>query len=123
MANSVIPILLAITCTTLVISIFKARKTNKSLIEKTEKTEAELKLALTEVTAKTADLTAKDKEVASLTDRLNSMDGEKTKIQEELKKIKLVPSPDVQTTQEVKDEDLTLNQKISQALVPDNQKS
>ena len=42
---------------------------------------------------------------------------------EELKKVKLIPLPDVQTTQEVKDEDLTLNQKISQALVPDNQKS
>ena len=42
---------------------------------------------------------------------------------EELKKIKLVPSPDVQTTQEVKDKDLTLEPKNSQALVPDNQKT
>ena len=36
MANSVIPILLAITCTALVISIFKARKTNESLMENLE---------------------------------------------------------------------------------------
>ena len=42
---------------------------------------------------------------------------------EELKKVKLSPSPDVQTTQEVKDEDLTLNPKNIQALVPDNQKT
>ena len=88
MANSVIPILLAITCTAMVISIFKARKTNESLMEKTEMTEGELKSALANATAKTTDLTAKDKEVTSLTDRLNTMDGEKTKIQEELKKIK-----------------------------------
>ena len=88
MANSVIPILLAITCTAMVISIFKARKTNKSLMEKTEKTETELKLALAYATDKTGALTPKDKEVVSLTDRLNSMDGEKTKIEEELNKIK-----------------------------------
>ena len=42
---------------------------------------------------------------------------------EELKKIKLVPSLDVQTTLEVKDEDQTLDPKNSQALVPDNQKT
>ena len=42
---------------------------------------------------------------------------------EELKKGKLIPSPDVQTTQEVKDEDQNLDPKNSQALVPDNQKS
>ena len=42
---------------------------------------------------------------------------------EELKKEKLIPSPDVQATQEVKDEDLALDPKNSQALVPDNQKS
>ena len=42
---------------------------------------------------------------------------------EELKKVKLIPLPDVQTTQEVKDEDLTLDPKNSQALVPDNQKT
>ena len=42
---------------------------------------------------------------------------------EELKKIKLIPSPEVQTTHEVKDEDLTLNPKNSQALVPVNQKT
>ena len=40
---------------------------------------------------------------------------------EALKKVKLIPSPDVQTTQEVKDEDLTMDPKNSQALVPDNQ--
>ena len=43
---------------------------------------------------------------------------------EELKKVKLIPLPDVQTTQEVKDENLTLDPKNSQALVPDtNQKT
>ena len=42
---------------------------------------------------------------------------------EELKKIKLIPSPDVQITQEVKDEDLTLDPKNSQPLVPDNQET
>ena len=42
---------------------------------------------------------------------------------EELKKVKLISSPDVQTTQEVKDEDLALDPKNSQALVPDNQKT
>ena len=42
---------------------------------------------------------------------------------EELKKVKLNPLPDVQTTQEVKDEDITLDPKKSQALVPDNQKT
>ena len=57
-------------------------------MEKTEMTEAELKSALANATAKTTDLTAKDKEVTSLTDRLNTMDGEKTKIQEDLNKIK-----------------------------------
>ena len=43
---------------------------------------------------------------------------------EELKKVKLIPLPDVQTTQEVKDEDQTdqtLDPKNSQVLVPDNQ--
>ena len=38
---------------------------------------------------------------------------------EELKKVKLNPTP----TQEVKDEDITLDPKKSQALVPDNQKT
>ena len=56
------------TCTTLVISIFKARKTKVSLLEETEQTEAKLKSALTNATAKTADLKARAKEVASLTD-------------------------------------------------------
>ena len=58
MANSVIPILLAIICTAMIISIFKARKTNESLMENLEQANTAKKTLHDEIDKLAAELVA-----------------------------------------------------------------
>ena len=79
---------MAITFLVLVINtivIYRDKKAKESLVETME---GDLQGALADATGKKADLAAKDQQIVSLTEKLNIMDGEKTKVEEELIKIR-----------------------------------
>ena len=79
---------LVITFLVLVINtivIYRDKKAKESLVETME---GDLQGALADATGKKADLAAKDQQIVSLTEKLNIMDGEKTKVEEELIKIR-----------------------------------
>ena len=73
--------MLAITCLVLVINIiiiYRDKKAKESLVETME---GDLQVALD-------DTTAKDQQIANLTEKVNTMGAEKTKVEEELIKTK-----------------------------------
>ena len=87
----IVPILLAVGCIALVMNIFQARKVNKNLMGDIEQAEAELQVASDnsqsckkQLDAKTADMTAKDQQVAALTGNVATLTEEKTSIQEQV---------------------------------------
>ena len=91
MANNIsawlVPILLAVGCIALVMTIFHTRNVNKSLVVDIEQAQADLQVASdnsqdcsNKLEAQSADMSAKDQQLATITD-------EKTKIQEQLNQV------------------------------------
>ena len=86
-----VPLLLTVVCVALVMNIFQARKVNKNLMGDIEQAEADLQVASDnsqsckkQLDAQTADMTAKDQQVAALTGNVATLTEEKTTIQEQV---------------------------------------
>eukprot|EP00092_Neocalanus_flemingeri_P059198 GFUD01070698.1.p1 GENE.GFUD01070698.1~~GFUD01070698.1.p1 ORF type:complete len:128 (+),score=59.91 GFUD01070698.1:116-499(+) len=95
MASSVsswlVPVLLTVGSLFLVMNILNARKTNKSLVDDIERARSDVRVAMDtsqdcskKLDANTADMTAKDQQLASLNADVKTLTEEKNKIQEEL---------------------------------------
>jgi hypothetical protein len=81
-----VPVLLAVACMALVINIFHARKVNTSLVDDITNAQADLQVAadnshecIKKLGAKNAEMTAKNQQVASLTDNVNTRAGHNLK--------------------------------------------
>ena len=77
-------------------NILNARKVNRSLGENIERAQADLRVAMDtsqdcskQLGMKTADMTAKDKQLASLTANVNTLTDEKNQIQDQLNQLQV----------------------------------
>eukprot|EP00092_Neocalanus_flemingeri_P066470 GFUD01080981.1.p1 GENE.GFUD01080981.1~~GFUD01080981.1.p1 ORF type:complete len:134 (+),score=71.85 GFUD01080981.1:94-495(+) len=94
LSSWLVPVLLTVGCVTLVMNILNAKKVNRSLVENIERAQADLRVAMDtsqgcikELEMKSADMTAKDQQLASLTANVNTLTDEKNKIQEQVNQL------------------------------------
>ena len=86
-----LPALLTIGCVAVLMNLVSVKKVNDSLVESMDKAQAEMNVALDadmecnkQLEMKSSDLTAKDKQLDSLTANVDKLDEEKNKIEEQL---------------------------------------
>ena len=82
-----VPVLLAVACITLVLNVFHSKKTNKKLTDEIDIVQGELKQAVEDASAKTAEMTAKDQQFTSLAAQFKEVTVEKTALQAEVDKL------------------------------------
>ena len=68
-----VPVLLAVSCIVLVLNILHSKKSNKKLTQEIDIVQGELMKAVADAKAMTADMTAKDQQVTSLTAQLQGV--------------------------------------------------
>merc|ERR1711892_731061 len=91
LSSFLLPMLLTVGCVALVMNIMSAKKMNKSLVQNVERVQADLKVAMDtsqecskQLEMKSGDLTAKDQQLASLTNNVNVLTDEKNKMVEQV---------------------------------------
>eukprot|EP00092_Neocalanus_flemingeri_P086465 GFUD01108968.1.p1 GENE.GFUD01108968.1~~GFUD01108968.1.p1 ORF type:complete len:141 (-),score=73.50 GFUD01108968.1:96-518(-) len=94
LSSWLVPVLLTVGCVTLVMNILNAKKVNRSLVENIERAQADLRVAMDtsqdctkQLEGKSAEMTAKDQVLASLTGNVNTLTDEKNQIQEQVNQL------------------------------------
>eukprot|EP00092_Neocalanus_flemingeri_P094596 GFUD01120295.1.p1 GENE.GFUD01120295.1~~GFUD01120295.1.p1 ORF type:complete len:134 (-),score=69.01 GFUD01120295.1:55-456(-) len=98
MANTLsswlVPVLLIVGCVALAMNILNAKKVNRSLVENIERAQADLMVAMdtsqdctNQLEMKSAEMIAKDQQLASLTANVNTLTDEKNQIQEQVNQL------------------------------------
>merc|ERR1711892_957174 len=91
LSSFLLPMLLTVGCVALVMNIMSAKKVNKSLVQNVERVQEDLRVAMDtsqecskQLEMKSGDLTAKDQQLASLTNNVNVLTDEKNKMVEQV---------------------------------------
>eukprot|EP00092_Neocalanus_flemingeri_P086464 GFUD01108967.1.p1 GENE.GFUD01108967.1~~GFUD01108967.1.p1 ORF type:complete len:141 (-),score=68.30 GFUD01108967.1:96-518(-) len=94
LSSWLVPVLLIVGCVALAMNILNAKKVNRSLVENVEKAQADLMVAMDtsqdcskQLEGKSADMQAKDQQLASLTANVNTLTDEKNQIQEQVNQL------------------------------------
>merc|ERR1711892_945269 len=95
LSSFLLPMLLTVGCVALVMNIMSAKKVNKSLVQNVERVQADLRVAMDtsqecskQLEMKSGDLTAKDQQLASLSNNVNVLTDEKNKMGEQVTQLR-----------------------------------